>query len=42
MARLLAILAEFEGEILRERTRSGPAQTRENGNHLHRPIAFPS
>jgi putative DNA-invertase from lambdoid prophage Rac len=38
MAGLLAIFAEFEREILRERTRAGLAQARENGKRLGRPI----
>ena len=38
MAGLLAILAEFEREILRERTRAGLAQARENGKRLGRPM----
>jgi putative DNA-invertase from lambdoid prophage Rac len=37
MAGLLAIFAEFEREILRERTRAGLAQARENGKRLGRP-----
>jgi len=37
MAGLLAIFAEFEREILRERTRSGLAQARLNGKRLGRP-----
>jgi DNA invertase Pin-like site-specific DNA recombinase len=37
MAGLLAIFAEFEREILRERTRAGMAQARENGKRLGRP-----
>lgn len=37
MARLLAIFAEFEREILRERTRAGLAHARENGMRLGRP-----
>jgi DNA invertase Pin-like site-specific DNA recombinase len=37
MAGLLAIFAEFEREILRERTRTGLAQPRENGKRLGRP-----
>ena len=37
MAGLLAIFAEFEGEILRERTRAGLAQARQNGKRLGRP-----
>jgi len=37
MAGLLAIFAEFEREILRERTRAGLAQARLNGKRLGRP-----
>ena len=37
MAGLLAIFAEFEREILRERTRAGLAHARENGQRLGRP-----
>src|SRR5437899_2236194 len=37
MAGLLAIFAEFEREILRERTRAGFAQARLNGKRLGRP-----
>ena len=37
MAGLLAIFAEFEREILRERTRAGRAHARENGQRLGRP-----
>lgn len=37
MAGLLAIFAEFEREILRERTRAGLAQARQNGERLGRP-----
>jgi DNA invertase Pin-like site-specific DNA recombinase len=37
MAALLAVFAEFEREILRERTRAGLAQARENGKRLGRP-----
>jgi DNA invertase Pin-like site-specific DNA recombinase len=37
MAGLLAIFAEFEREILRERTRAGLANARENGKQLGRP-----
>lgn len=37
MAGLLAIFAEFEGEILRERTRAGLAHARESGKRLRRP-----
>jgi DNA invertase Pin-like site-specific DNA recombinase len=38
MAGLLAIFAEFEREILRERTRAGLAQARQNGKQLGRPV----
>jgi putative DNA-invertase from lambdoid prophage Rac len=38
MAGLLAIFAEFEREILRERTRAGLAQARQNGKKLGRPV----
>ena len=38
MAGLLAIFAEFEREILRERTRDGLAHARQNGQRLGRPI----
>ncbi|MGH9719430.1 MAG: recombinase family protein [Bryobacteraceae bacterium] len=37
MAGRLAIFAEFEREILRERTRAGLAQARQNGKRLGRP-----
>jgi putative DNA-invertase from lambdoid prophage Rac len=37
MAGLLAIFAEFEREILRERTLAGLAQARQNGKRLGRP-----
>ena len=37
MAGLLAVFAEFEREILRERTRAGLAQARQNGKRLGRP-----
>jgi putative DNA-invertase from lambdoid prophage Rac len=37
VAGLLAIFAEFEHEILRERTRAGLAQARQNGKRLGRP-----
>lgn len=37
MAGLLAVFAEFEREILRERTRAGLAQARQNGKVLGRP-----
>src|SRR5512132_1042236 len=38
MAGLLAIFAEFEREILRERTRVGLAHARKNGKLLGRPV----
>jgi DNA invertase Pin-like site-specific DNA recombinase len=38
MAGLLAIFAEFEREILRERTRAGLAHARQNGQRLGRPV----
>src|SRR5271167_1434796 len=37
MAGLLAIFAEFEREILRERTRAGLVHARQNGKRLGRP-----
>jgi DNA invertase Pin-like site-specific DNA recombinase len=37
MAGLLAVFAEFEREILRERVRAGLAHARENGTRLGRP-----
>ncbi len=37
MAGLLAIFAEFEREVLRERTRAGLAHARANGKRLGRP-----
>ena len=37
MAGLLAVFAEFEREILRERVRAGLAHAREQGKHLGRP-----
>jgi putative DNA-invertase from lambdoid prophage Rac len=37
MAGLLAVFAEFEREILRERVRAGLAQARQNGKTLGRP-----
>jgi putative DNA-invertase from lambdoid prophage Rac len=37
MAGLLAVFAEFEREILRERVRAGLAHARLNGKHLGRP-----
>src|SRR5690349_19338139 len=38
MAGLLAIFAEFEREILRERTLAGLAEARQHGKHLGRPL----
>src|SRR5436309_2163826 len=38
MAGLLAVFAEFEREILRERVRAGLAQARQNGQRLGRPV----
>ena len=38
MAALLAVFAEFEREILRERVRAGLANARQNGKRLGRPI----
>jgi DNA invertase Pin-like site-specific DNA recombinase len=38
MAGLLAIFAEFEREVLRERTRAGLEQARQNGKPLGRPV----
>jgi DNA invertase Pin-like site-specific DNA recombinase len=38
MAGLLAIFAEFEKEILRERTRAGLAHARQHGKRLGRPV----
>jgi DNA invertase Pin-like site-specific DNA recombinase len=37
MAALLAVFAEFEREILRERVRAGLAHARQNGKNLGRP-----
>ena len=37
MAGLLAVFAEFEREILRERVRAGLAHARQNGKRLGRP-----
>jgi putative DNA-invertase from lambdoid prophage Rac len=37
MAGLLAVFAEFEREILRERVRAGLAHARQNGQRLGRP-----
>lgn len=39
MAGLLAIFAEFEREILRERVRAGLAHARQNGKRLGRPMS---
>jgi len=39
LAGLLAVFAEFEREILRERVRAGLAHARENGKRLGRPPA---
>jgi DNA invertase Pin-like site-specific DNA recombinase len=38
MAGMLAVFAEFEREILRERVRAGLAQARQNGKRLGRPL----
>ncbi len=38
MAALLAVFAEFEREILRERVRAGLAHARQNGRRLGRPL----
>ena len=38
MAGLLAVFAEFEHEILRERVRAGLAHARQNGKRLGRPL----
>src|SRR4051794_31569024 len=38
MAALLAVFAEFEREVLRERVRAGLAHARENGKRLARPL----
>jgi putative DNA-invertase from lambdoid prophage Rac len=38
MAGLLAVFAEFEREILRERARAGLAHARQNGQRLGRPV----
>lgn len=38
MAGLLAVFAEFERDILRERVRAGLAHARQNGKKLGRPI----
>jgi DNA invertase Pin-like site-specific DNA recombinase len=38
MAGLLAVFAEFEREILRERVRAGLAHARQNGKRLGRPV----
>jgi putative DNA-invertase from lambdoid prophage Rac len=39
MAALLAVFAEFEREILRERVRAGLAHARQNGTKLGRPVS---
>ena len=41
MAGLLAVFAEFEREILRERVRAGLAHARQNGQRLGRPARRP-
>jgi putative DNA-invertase from lambdoid prophage Rac len=38
MAGLLAVFAEFEREIMRERVRAGLEQARRNGQRLGRPV----
>ena len=38
MAALLAVFAEFERELLRERVRAGLAHARQNGKRLGRPL----
>ena len=38
MAGLLAVFAEFEREILRERVRAGIAEARQKGKKLGRPV----
>ena len=38
MAALLAVFAEFEREVLRERVRAGLAHARQNGQRLGRPV----
>ena len=38
MAGMLAVFAEFEREILRERVRAGLAHARQNGQRLGRPV----
>ena len=38
MAALLAVFAEFEREILRERVRAGLAHARQSGRRLGRPM----
>jgi putative DNA-invertase from lambdoid prophage Rac len=38
MAGLLAVFAEFEREVLRERVRAGLAHARQNGKRLGRPV----
>lgn len=38
MAALLAVFAEFEREVLRERVRAGLAHARQNGKRMGRPL----
>jgi DNA invertase Pin-like site-specific DNA recombinase len=38
MAGLLAVFAEFERDVLRERVRAGLAHARQNGKRLGRPV----
>jgi DNA invertase Pin-like site-specific DNA recombinase len=38
MAGLLAVFAQFEREVLRDRVRAGVAQARQNGQRLGRPL----
>ena len=38
MAAMLAVFAEFEREVLRERVRAGLAHARQNGKTLGRPL----
>jgi DNA invertase Pin-like site-specific DNA recombinase len=35
---MLAVFAEFEREVLRDRVRAGLAHARQNGNTLGRPL----
>ncbi|HUQ92155.1 MAG TPA: recombinase family protein [Bryobacteraceae bacterium] len=41
MAGLLAVFAEFERELIRERVKAGLAQARKRGQRLGRPITMP-